>query len=56
MSCAWPVRMAGADSESDIRAFYSSAGLEEYVEMLVDEGFDSLSNLLSLDETGLQEL
>ena len=48
--------MADADTNADIKAFLKAAGVEQYTDKLLEEGFDSLSTMLLLDEAGLQDL
>ena len=45
----------GTDADT-IRRFFAAAGVAQYTDKLIDEGFDSLSTLLTIDETGLQDL
>ena len=43
-------------ADSDITLFYKDAGVEQYSSLLVEQGFDSLPTLLSMNEAGLQDL
>ena len=45
-----------ATMDAEIRSFYAAAGVEQYADQLIEDGFDSLSNLLTLDESGLSDL
>ena len=40
--------MADADTNADIKAFLKAAGVEQYTDKLLEEGFDSLSTMLLL--------
>ena len=44
------------DADAEIRNFYAAAGIVQYSDTLIEEGFDSLSNLLALDGAGLEAL
>ena len=45
-----------AEPSAEIRQFYAAAGVAQYGDKLVDEGFDTVANVLALDELGLQTL
>ena len=32
--------------DAEIRSFYAAAGVEQYADQLIEDGFDSLSNLM----------
>ena len=44
------------DPNAEIRLFYTAAGVAQYMDKLIDEGFDKVANILVLDELGLQTL
>ena len=48
--------MAAEGGGADVRAFLAEAGVVQYTDALVAAGFDSLPNVLALDELGLQDL
>ena len=45
---------AAAASEAGIRAFYEAAAVAQYADALVAAGYDSVTNVLRLDEPGLR--
>ena len=48
--------MAAEGGAADVCAFLAEAGVAQYADALVAAGYDSLPNVLALDELGLQDL
>ena len=48
--------MATEGGGADVRALLAEAGVAQYADALVAAGYDSLPNVLALDEAGLQDL